>query len=1072
MPVAQLAKGAVAHRNAGLLILLLGGLCRVQAERLPIKTYTTADGLAHDRIRRIVPDSRGFLWFCTVDGLSRFDGSRFTSYGKDHGLPHTGVTDLIETRHGQYWVATFGGVCRFNPQDRPSSVVRSLLPKAQNHQPQANEHARGVRSQTDKGQRTTDQPLFTTYPVGNEPATNHIEVLYEDRAGRLWAGTWGGLFCLDEPQGQGTFRRVPLNHSSGSENLLVRALLEDRDGSLWIATEFGLARRLPDGRMVHYDVLVHSLLQDREGRLWLGGYREVFVFKPTPVATTGAGDRFPWRSLTDHRPGGQVRLPINPGQAVRFSAAQEWPRDRILDLHESSDGRIWIAVDYAGLIEFDGRSFRRYTTAHGLSSNWIASIAEDREGNLWLGTFANGAMRLARQGFLSYLQADGLENARILSIFEDQTRQLCAVSDHGFFHRLDGGRFRAIRPRVPEPMSMSWYHNPLQDHTGQWWVPTDTGLYRFPKVSRIEELAQVRPKAAYTTRDGLTGNDVFRLFEDSRGDVWIGTSSDTRDRLTRWERATQTFHRYTEADGLPPFRTPSAFCEDAAGNLWIGFWQGGLARYAAGRFTFLTTTDGVPAGQITTLFRDHVGRLWVGINGGGLARIENPEVDRPRLVTYMTAQGLASHNVRCITEDRWGRLYIGAGRGVTRLDPASGRMKHFTTADGLVNSYVNAAFRDRDGRLWFGTLQGISQLAPEADRPEEPPPVWINGLRIAGVPHPISELGETEVSGLELEPNQNRVEIDFVSLSFGVGETLRYQYKLEGADEDWSAPTDHRTVNYANLTPGTYRFLVRAVSADGLTSPTPATVTFRILPPIWQRWWFLVLVGMITGWAVYALHRYRARRLVELERVRTRIAADLHDHIGTGLSQMALLSEVVKQQIGTPSEKVEQLLSDIAKTGRELVEAMSDIVWAIDPRRDDLGNLIARVRQLAGDLFDAQGIRWELQTSEESEGIKLSPDQRRHLYLIFKEAITNIARHADCHSVWLSLTVTDHRLAVEIRDDGRGFVVPTSSEPRSPERQGNGLTNMHARAAELGGQLTIESSPEHGTRLTLAVPLK
>jgi signal transduction histidine kinase len=393
-------------------------------------------------------------------------------------------------------------------------------------------------------------------------------------------------------------------------------------------------------------------------------------------------------------------------------------------------------------------------------------------------------------------------------------------------------------------------------------------------------------------------------------------------------------------------------------------------------------------------------------------------------------------------------------------------MKHFTTADGLANSYVNAAFRDRQGRLWFGTSQGLSQLVPEPDGPEQHPPIWINELRIAGVPHPVSELGETEVSGLVLEPNQNQLQIDFFGLSFAAGEVLRYQLKLEGADRDWSTLTDQRAVNYATLSPGTYRFLVRAVSADGLASSTPATVAFTILPPIWLRWWFLTLMTVMIGLVVYAIYRYRVTRLLELERVRTRIAADLHDDIGSSLSRMAILGEVVKQRVASTNPESAEMLTHLAGMARELVDTMSDVVWSIDPRRDNLNTLILRIGRFASDLLDPHGIACHFQTPLDSEKVKLAPEQRRHLFLIFKEAINNIVRHADCRSVWLTITIGDHYLAAEIRDDGRGM-----SSTDLSLCHGHGLENMRVRAAALGGQLLVVSAPDQGTRLTLTVPL-
>jgi signal transduction histidine kinase len=303
------------------------------------------------------------------------------------------------------------------------------------------------------------------------------------------------------------------------------------------------------------------------------------------------------------------------------------------------------------------------------------------------------------------------------------------------------------------------------------------------------------------------------------------------------------------------------------------------------------------------------------------------------------------------------------------------------------------------------------------------------------------------------------------------GESLRYQYLLEGSGQDWSAPTDQRTVNL-NLAPGSYRLLVRAISSDGAISPEPAAVSFSILPPVWQRWWFLTLAVAAVGAAVYLVDRYRVARLLELERVRTRIATDLHDDIGASLSRMAILSEVVKQQTRQSHQESAGLLTEIADSARGLVDSMSDIVWSIDPRKDDLANVVSRIRQFASDIFEAEGIDWRFEVPEDIAKTKLPPDERRHIFLIFKEAINNIARHAGARTVRMCISLTHRKLEAEIGDDGRGFAAESLDEAAKKSRGGNGLKNMRARAAELGGRLDIDSAAGGGTRLSLSIPLK
>lgn len=258
-------------------------------------------------------------------------------------------------------------------------------------------------------------------------------------------------------------------------------------------------------------------------------------------------------------------------------------------------------------------------------------------------------------------------------------------------------------------------------------------------------------------------------------------------------------------------------------------------------------------------------------------------------------------------------------------------------------------------------------------------------------------------------------------------------------------------------------------------------LSLGIASPIYNRWWFIVLIVAGVAAFGYFAYRQRVRRLLEIERIRTRIAADLHDDIGASLSRMAILIEVVKQEgrqsgyLNGPGVRSAEMLTEIADSARDLVDSMSDIVWSIDPSRDELGQVVTRTRQFAADVLDAQGVSWQFLASADVEKIKLDPEQRRHLFLIFKEALNNIARHAGAKTVSMSLTIHRNQLRTEIADDGRGFTpqpLETANAVMPKSRGGNGLGNMQARAAELNGTLTIDSAPGKGTRLILSLPLK
>jgi signal transduction histidine kinase len=319
------------------------------------------------------------------------------------------------------------------------------------------------------------------------------------------------------------------------------------------------------------------------------------------------------------------------------------------------------------------------------------------------------------------------------------------------------------------------------------------------------------------------------------------------------------------------------------------------------------------------------------------------------------------------------------------------------------------------------------------------------------------------VVGLRLRSAENAIQFEFASLNFDVDESIRFQYKLEGSRQGWSAPTESRSVDYASLSSGSYRFLVRAVNSEGLASEVPASVGFVILPPIWQQWWFVGLLTAAICTAVVAAHRYRVQQLLELERVRTRIATDLHDDVGSSLTQIAILSEVARRNGSHVTDGAEPL-ERIADLSRGLVDSMSDIVWSINPQRDHLRDLESRMRRFASDVLAPRDIDFELTVSAGAGDIGLDAEVRRHLYLVFKESIHNSVRHANCRQVRATLETRGRLLTLRVTDDGKGL-------PLAEDAHGHGIANMRRRAAAAGGQLGIESEPGRGTSVTIQVSI-
>jgi ligand-binding sensor domain-containing protein/signal transduction histidine kinase len=1033
------------------LLLLLTGL--TPAEQLPIKTYTTAEGLAHNHINRIRQDSRGYLWFCTDGGLSRFDGYQFTNYTTEDGLPHSWVNDLVETRDGTYWIATDGGVCRFNPKGSRIKQSREDSPAA------------------------LAEPMFVVYRPSSQNDASRVNALAEDASGAIWCATYAGLYRFQQSEGKVAFEFVDIGLPRNAyEGGLVNNLAFDRHGTLWIAARHGLFRRFPDGRAERYTAadglpedFTETVFQDQHGGWWVGTRVGGFC--------SVAADPKPSRRVVERCYSTADGLAANEVRSIFQSSFQ------------SSTGRLWIGTT-GGLSEFDpsGPRFRNYTSANGLSTAVIYKLGEDRNGNLWIGTRDGGLMKMADNGFVTYSAQDGFVTGNAdASIFECLNGRVCvitAVNGRTFVERFDGNRFIGTEISLPVSNGLStvWLRpGSFQDASGEWWVATIGGLYRLPKATRVGDLRGMQPRLIYDVTHGSLGPSLNYIYRDTRGDIWMamgsygGTENHLAYDLARWERTTGMLRHLSIPDRVlqSHVRAMTALGEDASGNLWIGFDQGGgLVRYRARRFEPFQQGEKAFEGEIRAIFLDHVGRLWVASTQAGLSRIDNPTSDRPQLTRYTLKQGLSSNEIRCITEDRFGRIYVGTNRGVDRLDPTaanaigleSSRVRHYTWVDGLAKGTVQFAFRDRGGTLWFLTNDGISRLVPAPDPAPVPGPILITGLKIGGVPKPLSQLGETEPAHLNLPPSRNEVEIEFLSLDFRENADLQYQYTLDGTDGHWSTPSNQRRVLYPNLTPGKYRFLVRAVASDGSASSTPAVADFNILAPFWKRWWFIALEAAVAALAIYGLYRYRLQQLLAIERMRTRIATDLHDDIGSSLSQIAILSEVARRESEDAIPRAAKPLSEIAVVSGELVDALSDIVWAINPKHDHLSNLEHRMRRFATDVLTARNINLEFQATGIQPDLRIGADVRRQLFLIFKEAVNNIARHSGASLAEVEVSVAQEQLVLQVTDNGIGFDPGVNAD-------GNGLANMRKRASDLGGTAVFKSLADQGTTFTLRMPL-
>lgn len=988
---------------------------KIRAEHLPVKTYTVADGLLRDSVSRIKQDSRGFLWFCTVEGISRFDGYAFTNFTTNDGLPDRHVNDFLETKNGIIYIATDAGLGKLNPTGLAGSK---------------------------------ETPLFSVVLPEN-PKAQKIKVLFEDENNIIWVGTSDGLYILNA---QGELETIDsVKPLTGDPQISIETIIKDRHGAMWIGTANGLFRLLPSGEVEQFtqadglpDINISTLLEDKHGRIWVGlrpnANTGLFLLVAQPKKSENIVERI-------------------------YHEKDGLPSGWITALYEDDD-KFWVATT-RGLCLWQGDNTdsvcKTFTEKNDLCDDEIWYITKDKDGNLWIGSRC-GVKKWARYGFTSYNETDGISYSQINSIFENTAGEIFVTTNNGFTRtvsRFDDEKFESVRPYFPANVNYfgwGWKQSVWQDSVGDWWFPTGFGTYRFSKSKNFQDLAHENPQKIMV---GATAPDAFRLFEDSHGDIWLGGNAFPTNTLFRFERAANTWHDHTAELGLTPTQFFTAFVEDKGGNLWIATGSdaddAALIRYLDGQFKVFGKNDGAPPGWTRDLFLDHAGKLWLANTTWGLLRLEDLDSGRLNFVRYTIADGLSSNGVYCITEDEYGRIYAGTGRGLDRLNPETGQIENFTTADGLPNSDIQVAYRDKKNNLWFGTSNGLARYIPEKVKIRQPPNALITGLRVNGESKSVSVLGEGNIPQINLTSDQKQISVDFLGLGASLGEKLKYEYRL--GESEWT-PTSERTVNFANLNSGEYQFEARAVTADRIYSKS-ATFAFQIDTPVWKRWWFIAILLVLTALAVYRFYKNRLLRLLEMERMRTRIAADLHDDIGANLTRISLLSEVARSKATNGNDN---MLSSIANIARESVASMNDIVWAISPDHDRMLDLTRRMRQHAEEIFAMRNIDLDFNAAADMD-MKLSVGVRRDVLLIFKEAVNNAARHSGCTRVEIDFRSENSILTLKIKDNGKGFI----SENHGSD--GQGLRSMMRRSKALGGELKIDSQQSEGTNIEFEFPL-
>jgi ligand-binding sensor domain-containing protein/signal transduction histidine kinase len=982
------------------------------ATPLLVRTWQSDEGLPDNRVQAITQTPDGYLWVGTGKGVARFDGVQFTTVDikKAFGMKSAFVTALCSDRSGAFWIGSDGGGLARLGADGLSLFTKTNGLTGDRVMVICESRDGSIWIGATTGVSHYQNGKFTSYTAKDGLVSNFIRDIHEDSAGNIWIATAGGLNCLN---GKGI---KCFGATNGLPAFSLRKIFEDDKGRLWIGSDNGMIlwhdhRFYTDNtRFGLANEIVSCFCEDEGGNLLAGTYNGLNQFRE--------------------------------GCFINEFNSDGLPFGRINTLFRDRSGILWAGTQ-EGLCRLVPKRFNSLTTKQGLTHNNVMSVLEDHSGNMWLGTWGGGLDEMRDGQIITCTAAtNGLFNDLCLAICEDQDGSLWIGEDfNGGLAHLKNGHLVCYNGK--DGLLYAAIRVIHEDRSGNLWIGTSLGLSCLKQGKFIN----------YTVKDGLTGDVIRAMCEDQTGRLWIGTDSG----LCCWWQG--HFERFTTKSGLSD-NLIRALYEDAAQNLWIGTGTGGLNRYKNGHFTAYTTREGLFSDEIFAILEDDYGCLWMSCSQG-IFRVEKQNLDE----------------LDCGKRKRIASIAYGKADGMVS-----------TTCSGVAQP---AGWKSRDGRLWFATSKGLISFNPgEIKINKTPPPVYVEQVNADrtrfGSASPLSwNVAQTRVidplaylstsTPIQIPSGHGRLEFHYTALELQTPEKIRFRYRLEGVDSQWIDAQTRRAAYYENLSPGTYIFQVMADDNDGYWHQAGTSLAIVLLPYFWQTWWFetLLALAIMAGWisAVrYLTGKKLTRKLKQLEqqnaveRERSRIARDMHDDLGARLSEIVLNGRCAAKTNLSP-EETRRFAGKMTETARELVDSLDAIVWAVNPKNDSLDKFADYISEYVQSYLETAALRCSLDIPAAVLNYPLSSEARHNLYLVTKEALHNIVKHAQASHVRFHLRVADSTLFASIEDDGRGFIQETGVH------WGNGLESMASRIQSLGGSLDLLAHPGAGTRVHFQIPL-
>lgn len=985
------------------------------------------NGLSTNKINCTWQDQNGFLWIGTENAIQRFDGHKFIHFrteGLDDSMPPYGVDQILDADDGKMWIRQGNLIGIFDPV----SFTYSSVPSNENR---------------------------------ILPAQSELN-LFRDSKGNIFLCTHKtGLLYYDKTENKFTDDNLPIRVP---ESWTVNSLYEDTiTGDYWISSDYGLAVFQAKTQTLAYHLqnsqhlpffdqhnltFVYKFFIDKNRTWWIIRWDYSAEIEPvlmhydpagnrmlediTAIQTSGTEYKGPfWINETRNGQiwfGGVNTLVCFDSKLNAFVQNQKHnPGEydikcrEIKQMYEDRESNIWFSTDnglYVVATEQKSVFNIKFEELNPGKDMVVNAIQETKDMENWIGTWENGILLFDKHfrkidiDLYKTIKGSNLKNYK-------QVWDLYQHSKSGLiWSGCQNGTIAVFDPKSRKPVSLlepsvfeqAPIRQILEDGDGNLFFGTQKG-----RLVKWENGTEINNKNFEVIRD--FNSSIYLLFRDRSDRIWVGTRN--TGLFVMDSKGKNVLYQYHEQPGLSSFTGSSVYdvvqYNDSIFFVSTGFIN--ILNLRSGKVKVLTLYDGLPGANVTQLLTDDENILWFTHNNG-----------------------LGSYNYK----------------------------KHifnsYDERNGIIMAEQSAytKFKMKNGELWFGGDNSLFGFIPdELSLKTAPPDVTLTDFKIFNKFIPLDSLVASKKN--QLGPHQNSFTFYFSSLSFARQNKLIYYYKLDGVDNDWVKAEEERAANYTSLPPGKYIFNVKCINMQGIESANVTSLPLTILPHFYQTWWFISLAFIAVGLLTYLMYRMRLTKLLAVERIRNKVARDLHDDVGSTLSTINILSTMAKTKLLADPVKTSEYISKITDNSQHMMEAMDDIVWSIKPDNDNMQKIVARMREYSSAILEPKEIEISFRVGEHIYDLKLNMETRRDVFLIFKEAINNIAKYAHCSKVDIFLIHENKRFTMNIIDNGAGFDVRSADS-------GNGLGNMQKRAESLRGTIKINSFEGQGTEIELIFP--